>query len=51
MRFILIHPTALGELETTAPWGAQILQPGEPLAWCNLAPQSCFVIPLPMPSG
>ncbi|MDO9315112.1 MAG: glucoamylase family protein [Burkholderiaceae bacterium] len=47
MRFILIRPAALAELETTAPWGAQILEPGEPLAWRDLAPQSCFVIPLP----
>ena len=51
MRFILIRPAALGELEATAPWGAQILEPGEPLAWRDLAPQSCFVIPLPTPSG
>ncbi|MFM9917328.1 MAG: GH36-type glycosyl hydrolase domain-containing protein [Rhizobacter sp.] len=47
MRFILIRPAALADLETTAPWGAQILHPGDLLAWRDLAPQSCFVIPLP----
>ena len=47
MRFILIRHAALAELESTAPWGAQILEPGEPLAWRDLTPQSCFVIPLP----
>ncbi len=47
MRFILVRRSALADLETTAPWGAQILEAGAPLAWRELAPQSCFVIPLP----
>jgi cyclic beta-1,2-glucan synthetase len=47
MRFILVRPAALAELEATAPWGAQILLPGESLAWQDLAPHACFVIPLP----
>jgi cyclic beta-1,2-glucan synthetase len=46
MRFILIRATADEALAHTAQWGAQLLQPGQPLEWPGLAAQSCFVIPL-----
>ena len=48
MRFILIRATVDDALARTAHWGAQLLQPGQPLDWPALAAQSCFVIPLPM---
>ncbi len=50
MRFILVRATARTALAMTAalcePLVAQLLQPGQPLAWTGLAPHSCFVIPL-----
>jgi cyclic beta-1,2-glucan synthetase len=47
MRFILLRQTALAAVDANAAWNAKILAPGQPLAWRVLAPQSCFVIPLP----
>nr|MDP2192315.1 glucoamylase family protein [Rhodoferax sp.] len=46
MRFILVRATANAALEATAQWGAQLLCPGQSLAWPGLALQTCFVIPL-----
>ena len=40
----LFYQVAMAGLE---PGTMQILEPGEPLAWRDLTPQSCFVIPLP----
>ncbi|MBC7781378.1 MAG: carbohydrate-binding protein [Proteobacteria bacterium] len=46
MRFILHRGTAAAALAATAPWAAHLLRPGEALHWLDLAPRSCFVIPL-----
>ena len=46
MRFILIHATADAALAATASWRAVLLRPGAALPWRDLAPQTCFVIPL-----
>lgn len=49
MRFILVREAERGAVESALEWGpdARFLLPGQPLAWQPLAPQSCFVIPLP----
>ena len=49
MRFILVRKTEPGAAESAIEGGpdAQCLLPGQPLSWRNLAPKSCFVIPLP----
>lgn len=46
MRFILIRATARAALEATASLQARLLQPGEALAWRELAGDTCFVVPL-----
>ncbi|WP_296443712.1 GH36-type glycosyl hydrolase domain-containing protein [Rhodoferax sp. UBA5149] len=46
MRFIMHRAGAAAALAATAPWGAKLLRPGQPLRWPDLAPNSCFVIPL-----
>ena len=50
MRFILLRASAREALAMTAPscapLVAQLLHPGQPLSWTDLAPHSCFVIPL-----
>jgi cyclic beta-1,2-glucan synthetase len=46
MRFILMRTTAQTALAATAQWHANLLLPGELLHWTELAPQTCFVIPL-----
>jgi cyclic beta-1,2-glucan synthetase len=47
MRFILLRVRADADLqrERTA-LDAQLLQPGQPLAWSQLVADSCFVVPL-----
>jgi cyclic beta-1,2-glucan synthetase len=47
LRFILMRASPADALLATAPSGAQLLAPGQSLHWTTLAPQSCFVIPLP----
>ncbi len=47
MRFILIRAEPQAALAATAHWGAQLLSPGQSLAWPALAQDTCFVIPLP----
>jgi hypothetical protein len=46
MRFILVRASLADALHATAELGAQALHPGQSLRWIDLAPQSCFVIPL-----
>ena len=46
MRFILLRAAAPAALAATAQWGAQLLHAGQPLRWPDLAPQTCFVVPL-----
>jgi cyclic beta-1,2-glucan synthetase len=46
MRFIVKRATARAALLATAPLGAQLLRPGQPLTWRELGPDTCFVIPL-----
>jgi len=46
LRFILLRDTAPAVLATTASSGARLLRPNQLLAWRDLAPYSCFVIPL-----
>ena len=46
LRFILIRANAATALAETAASGAQLLRIGQPLDWPDLAPNSCFVIPL-----
>jgi cyclic beta-1,2-glucan synthetase len=50
MRFILIRSQALTVLELTAAAGvsgkAELLRPGQRLDWRDLAPSTCFVVPL-----
>jgi cyclic beta-1,2-glucan synthetase len=46
MRFILLRATPQAALDAAARSGAQLLHPGELLHWPDLAPSSCFVIPL-----
>jgi cyclic beta-1,2-glucan synthetase len=46
MHFILMRATLRAALEATAPLGARLLQPGEPLRWRELETRSCHVIPL-----
>ena len=48
MRFILMRASPADALEASAPRGAQLLAPGQLLHWTTLAPESCFVIPLPL---
>ena len=54
MRFILIRALRSEALDAAEIQGAQLLLPGQPLAWPDLAPDACFVIPLlrdPAPLG
>ena len=46
MRFILLRGDAADAVAATAALGAQLLRPGQALAWRELPPQSCFAIPL-----
>ncbi|MES2877467.1 MAG: glucoamylase family protein [Pseudomonadota bacterium] len=46
MRFILVRAATQAALKATAQWQAQALCPGQPLHWPDLAPHTCFVIPL-----
>ncbi|MBP9906078.1 MAG: carbohydrate-binding protein [Rhodoferax sp.] len=46
MRFILMRANPAQALATHAASGAQLLLPGQWLAWTTLSPQSCMVIPL-----
>ena len=46
MRFILVRAAADDALATANPWNAELLRPGQALAWPVLAQNSCFVIPL-----
>jgi cyclic beta-1,2-glucan synthetase len=48
MRFILTRASPAEALQASAPRGAQLLAPGQSLHWTTLAPESCFVIPLPL---
>ena len=48
MHFILMRASPKEALEASAPRGAQLLAPGQSLHWTTLAPESCFVIPLPL---
>ena len=48
MRFILMRAEPQAALVATAPWGAQLLLPGQSLAWPALAHDAVFVIPLPV---
>jgi cyclic beta-1,2-glucan synthetase len=48
MRFILMRASPADALQASAPRGAQLLAPGQSLHWTTLAPESCFVIPLPL---
>ena len=47
MRFILLRAAAPAALQATAQWDAALLHPGQLLVWPDLAPRSCFVVPLP----
>lgn len=46
MRFILVSGNKAQALAATAAAGAQLLLPGQWLAWSSLPALSCFVIPL-----
>ncbi len=46
MRFILLRQSAIAALAATESSNAQLLRPGQALAWRGLAPHTCFVIPL-----
>jgi cyclic beta-1,2-glucan synthetase len=46
MHFILIRSSPAEALSSTAPQNAVLLRMREPLAWPELADESCFVIPL-----
>ena len=46
MRFILIRTAAVSALAAAAIGDAQLLRPGQPLRWNELAAHTCFVIPL-----
>jgi cyclic beta-1,2-glucan synthetase len=50
MRFILLRSQALTAPELTAEAGvsgtAELLRPGQRLDWRDLAPSTCFVVPL-----
>ncbi|HEX3141291.1 MAG TPA: glycosyl hydrolase family 65 protein, partial [Rhizobacter sp.] len=46
MRFILMRVSEREAQESAASLNAQLLHPGEPLRWRDLAPKSCHVIPL-----
>ena len=46
MRFILLRQAAHSALAATTALNAQLLRPGQALAWRELAAQTCFVIPL-----
>ena len=48
MRFILMRASPADALQASALRGAQLLAPGQSLHWTTLAPESCFVIPLPL---
>ena len=46
MRFILVRGNADAALAQGASAQAQLLLPGQPLAWSELPAQTCFVVPL-----
>jgi cyclic beta-1,2-glucan synthetase len=46
MRFIFCRANAIDALTATAQWHAELLRPGQALRWPDLAPDTCFVIPL-----
>ena len=50
MRFILVRATQDVAMQTVGQLsgveGAQMLRPGQQLKWCELAAQTCFIIPL-----
>ena len=48
MRFILMRSSPAEAAKATSSLGAQLLAPGQSLHWTTLAPESCFVMPLPM---
>jgi len=46
MRFVLVRADATTALHGAAEWHAELLRPGQRLAWSDLAAHSGFVIPL-----
>lgn len=46
MHFILVRANAVAAVQETASLAAQLLPVGQPLAWNDLPPRSCFVVPL-----
>ena len=46
MRFILARAPTLAGLRASVPASANVLWPGEPLAWATLRGDTCFVVPL-----
>ncbi len=46
LRFLLLRATASEALAATEPLAAQLLLPGQPLAWTELESDASFVIPL-----
>ncbi|MEO0003864.1 MAG: hypothetical protein RLZZ22_1556 [Pseudomonadota bacterium] len=46
LRFLLLRATASDALAATEPLAAQLLLPGQPLAWSELGVDAIFVIPL-----
>lgn len=51
MRFIFMRATPDAALAATHEWSAQLLAPGESLAWTDLAPHTCFVMALQAPDA
>ncbi|MEO7128092.1 MAG: hypothetical protein ABI040_04395 [Rhodoferax sp.] len=46
MRFVLLRVTAAAALVAAVKWDAKLLRPGQPMHWNDLAPHTCFVVPL-----